>query len=89
MGFLSHAGLFGSVDDVSWYGLLLRSQWLGVKNFGSQKKTRVIYNGSRPMGKGDWALGFMLPTKGSSGSGTYFFTIVCGAYRDLPGPFVV
>lgn len=78
-GVSSHAGLFGSVDDVSWYGLLLRSQWLGVSKTLIRKKTTELFTmRSRPMGKGDWALGFMLPTKGSSSSGTYFSPLSVG-----------
>ncbi len=78
-GVSSHAGLFGSIDDVSWYGLLLRSQWLGVSKTLIRKKTTEIFTmRSRPVGKGDWALGYMLPTKGSSSSGTYFSPLSVG-----------
>lgn len=72
-GVSSHAGLFGSVDDVSWYGLFLRSQIKGVSKTRIKTKTMKLFTErSRPAGKGDWALGFMMPTPGNSSSGNYF-----------------
>ena len=72
-GVSSHAGLFGSIDDVSWYGLFLRSQLMGIsKTFLKSRTVKVFTNRARPLGKGDWALGFMMPTPGSSSCGDYF-----------------
>lgn len=72
-GVSSHAGLFGSIEDLSWYGLFLRSQLLGIsKTFFRSKTVKVFTNRARPLGKGDWALGFMMPTVGGSSCGDYF-----------------
>lgn len=71
-GVSSHAGLFASIDDVSWYGLFLRSQLLGIsKTVFKSKTVKVFTNRARPLGKGDWALGFMMPTPGQSSAGDY------------------
>lgn len=72
-GVSTHAGLFGSVDDVSWAGLFLRSQLLGISRIQVKLKTAKLFMGrALPLGKGDWAMGFMMPTPGSSSSGDYF-----------------
>lgn len=72
-GLSTHAGLFGSIDDVSWYGLFLRSQLLRIsKTFYRSKTVKTFTNRARPLGKGDWALGFMMPTVGGSSCGDYF-----------------
>ncbi|MFN7454441.1 MAG: serine hydrolase domain-containing protein [Pseudobdellovibrionaceae bacterium] len=72
-GVASHAGLFGSIDDVSWYGLFLRSQLKGISKTLIRQKTAQLFTArSLPLGKGDWALGYMMPTPGASTSGTYF-----------------
>lgn len=72
-GLSTHSGLFSSIDDVSWYGLFLRSQLLGISKTSFKLKTaRVFTTRARPLGKGDWALGFMMPTPGSASCGDYF-----------------
>lgn len=72
-GLSTHAGLFSSIDDVSWYGLFLRSQLLGISKTSFKLKTaRVFTTRARPLGRGDWALGFMMPTPGASSCGDYF-----------------
>lgn len=72
-GVSSHAGLFGSIDDLGWYCLHLRSQILGIaRYFIKQKTTHLFTKRSRPDGKGDWALGFMMPTPGTASCGGYF-----------------
>lgn len=72
-GVSSHAGLFSSIDDVSWYGLFLRSQLLGISKTSFKLKTaRIFTTRARPLGRGDWALGFMMPTPGSASCGDYF-----------------
>ncbi len=72
-GVAPHAGLFGSVDDVSWFGLYLRGQLLGISKTQIRQKTMQLFT-SRALepGEGDWALGFMMPTPGSSSCGDYF-----------------
>ncbi|MFN7730020.1 MAG: serine hydrolase domain-containing protein [Bdellovibrio sp.] len=72
-GVTAHAGLFGSVDDVSWTGLFLRSQLLGISRIQVRLKTAKIFmNRALPLGRGDWAMGYSMPTPGSSTSGDYF-----------------
>ncbi|MBN8537897.1 MAG: serine hydrolase [Deltaproteobacteria bacterium] len=72
-GLSSHAGLFGSIDDLGWYMLHLRSQILGIARYQiKQKTTQIFIKRSRPEGFGDWSLGFMLPTPGKSSCGGYF-----------------
>lgn len=72
-GVATHAGLFASVDDVSWAGLFLRSQLLGISKIQVKLKTAKLFmSRALPVGKGDWTLGFMMPTPGGSSSGDYF-----------------
>lgn len=72
-GISSHAGLFASIDDVSWYGLFLRSQLLGVSKTMFKLKTAKLFTSrALPLGRGDWALGFMMPTVGVASCGDYF-----------------
>lgn len=72
-GVSTHAGLFGSVDDVSAFGLFMRSQLLGLsKPMIKQKTAKLFATRARPEGKGDWALGYMMPTPGTASCGTMF-----------------
>lgn len=72
-GVSTHAGLFGSVDDVSWYGLLIRSQMLGVAKTPFKLKTaRIFFARQKPMGEGDFSLGFMTKSAAGSSAGEYF-----------------
>jgi len=72
-GVSTHAGLFGSLDDVGWFGLFVRGQIQGIsRTLIKQKTAQLFAQRSRPLGKGDWALGYMMPTRGSSSSGDYF-----------------
>lgn len=72
-GVAPHAGLFGSLDDVSWYALNLRSQILGIARYSIRQKTAQSFaKRALPEGQGDWALGFMMPTPGSASCGNYF-----------------
>lgn len=72
-GVSSHAGLFGSIDDLGWFGLFVRGQLLGISRTVIKQKTAQMFaSRSRPVGKGDWALGYMMPTPGSSSSGDFF-----------------
>lgn len=78
-GVSTHAGLFGSIDDVTWFGLLLRSQIQGISKTHIKSKTaRLFATRARPEGKGDWALGYMMPTPGASSAGVYFSTFSVG-----------
>ncbi|MFZ4403230.1 MAG: serine hydrolase domain-containing protein [Pseudobdellovibrionaceae bacterium] len=72
-GVSTHAGLFGSIDDISWYALSLRSQLLGIARYTiRQKTTQLFTKRAVPEGFGDWALGYMLPSPGSASCGPYF-----------------
>lgn len=72
-GVSSHAGLFGSIDDLGWFGLFIRGQLQGIsKTLIKQKTAQLFASRSLPIGKGDWALGYMMPTPGQSSSGDYF-----------------
>lgn len=78
-GVAPHAGLFGSIDDVGWYLLGLRSL---MRNFAHQhlkpKTVKYFTSRARPDGKGDWALGFMLASREGSTSGRYFSPVSVG-----------
>lgn len=86
-GVSTHAGLFGSVEDVTQYGLLLRKSFNDKKSNGQALLSKVINSKNilaspktiekfcqRAISKerGDWAMGFMLPTRGSASCGKYF-----------------
>jgi Beta-lactamase class C and other penicillin binding proteins len=72
-GVSSHAGLFGSIDDVGWYSLLLRSQLLGIARYQIRQKTAQAFaKRALPEGRGDWAMGYMMPTPGAASCGSYF-----------------
>jgi serine-type D-Ala-D-Ala carboxypeptidase len=68
-GVSSHAGLFGTVDDVRLFGdmLLARSKIIARAETIARFTKRAI-----PLSQGDWALGFMMPTKGAASCGRYF-----------------
>lgn len=73
-GVAPHAGLFGSLEDLSRWGLLLRKSWLKKKGSAliGQSTLQKFARRALPLSKGDWALGFMLPTRGSASCGKYF-----------------
>jgi len=72
-GVSTHAGLFGSVDDVGWFGLFVRGQLQGISRTLIKQKTAQLF-ASRSLSpqRGDWALGYMMPTPGHSSTGDYF-----------------
>lgn len=72
-GVSTHSGLFGSIDDAGWYSLHLRSQLMGIARYSIRQKTAQFFaQRALPEGKGDWALGYMMPTPGAASCGTYF-----------------
>lgn len=72
-GVSTHAGLFGSIDDLGWYALHLRSQLQGIaRYFVKQKTAQLFAKRAIPNEAGDWALGYMMPSLGASSSGKYF-----------------
>lgn len=72
-GVSTHAGLFGSIDDVGWFSLHLRSQLMGIARYSIRQKTAQLF-ARRAISeeRGDWAMGYMMPTPGSASCGTYF-----------------
>jgi serine-type D-Ala-D-Ala carboxypeptidase len=78
-GMSTHAGLFGSVDDVSWALLNIRSQLLGIARYSVKQKTAKLFaSRARPQGMGDWALGYMMPTPGAASCGSHFSLLSIG-----------
>lgn len=75
-GVAPHAGLFGPIDDLSRWGLLLRAAIRGAdsRHFPGAETVRLFTKRSIPRARGDWALGFMLPTKGAASCGPLFST---------------
>lgn len=72
-GVSTHAGLFGSIDDLGWFLLHLRSQLMGIARYSIRQKTAQLFaRRALPEGHGDWALGYMMPTPGSASCGSYF-----------------
>lgn len=72
-GVSTHAGLFGSVDDVGWFSLHLRSQLMGIARYSIRQKTAQLFaKRALPEGRGDWAMGYMMPTPGTASCGSYF-----------------
>jgi len=72
-GVSTHSGLFGTIDDLGWYALHMRSQLMGIARYEVKQKTAMLFSRKAvEEGRGDWALGFMMPTPGSSSCGHYF-----------------
>ena len=72
-GISTHAGLFGSMADLSVFGLNLRSQLLGTAGLQVRKETAQLFaTRAVPTGAGDWALGFMLPSPQGASCGSHF-----------------
>lgn len=73
-GVAPHAGLFGPIEDLSRWGLLLRSAIRGEdsKRFAASRTVQLFTKRAIPRERGDWALGFMMPTKGSASCGPEF-----------------
>ena len=72
-GVSSHAGLFGSIDDLGWYGLCLRSQIQGFsKSLVKARTAKLFTSRALPSENGDCSLGMMMPTEGKSSSGKHF-----------------
>lgn len=69
-GISSHAGLFGSIDEVDEWFLAMRASYLN-KGPVSRQSIQKFWKRAIPPSKGDWALGYMMPSKDSS-AGKYF-----------------
>ena len=72
-GVSTHAGLFGSIDDLAAYGLQLRAQVRGLPGACVQPATAALFT-RRAFAPdvGDWALGFMLPSPQGASCGQHF-----------------
>lgn len=73
-GVAPHAGLFGSMDAVGEWAVWWRSQFYGLeeKPWFSRELAKKFTERAVSEDKGDWSLGFMLPTLGSASCGKYF-----------------
>lgn len=71
-GVSAQAGLFGSVTDVMEWGLWLRHVLFYGDRHLSRETTHMFLKRAFSPAKGDWALGFMMPTKGAASCGAYF-----------------
>jgi CubicO group peptidase (beta-lactamase class C family) len=72
-GVSTHAGLFGSIDDLACYGLQLRAQLRGLAGARVSQATAQLF-AQRAIARevGDWALGFMMPSPQGASCGRYF-----------------
>ena len=71
-GVAPHAGLFGNIQDLSFFGLLLRNSLTGKNiSFIKQKTLKQFTGRSLSESRGDWALGFMCPSAKNSSAGQW------------------
>lgn len=72
-GVAPHTGLFGTPQAVSEWGLKLRANFLGEREYlGSTRMVRHFVGRRIPREIGDWGLGFMKPSKGRASCGRHF-----------------
>jgi CubicO group peptidase (beta-lactamase class C family) len=73
-GVAPHAGLFGTISDLSHWALQLRKAKIKQTNgaFASHETVELFSRRAVARTRGDWALGFMLPTLGSASCGPLF-----------------
>ncbi len=78
-GISTHAGLFGSIDDLAAFGLNLRSQMHGIARYHIKQRTAQLFS-QRAIKKevGDWALGYMMPSSVTPSCGLYFSPLSIG-----------
>lgn len=78
-GVSTHAGLFGSIEDVSAVGLNLRSQLQGIARYSIRQKTAQLFaQRAVPAEVGDWALGYMMPSISGASCGPHFSVLSVG-----------
>lgn len=72
-GISSHAGLFGSIDDLSTMAMNTRSQLMGIAKYKIRQKTAQFF-ATRQISSdvGDWALGYMMPSVENPSCGPHF-----------------
>ncbi len=71
LGIAPHAGLFGPIRELSLYGLELRKLSRGERS-RLPEAGRAFLKRSVPRSRGDWGLGFMMPTKAKASCGPRF-----------------
>lgn len=73
-GISTHAGLFGDLASVVKFTELLRDAYLSKRGsrMASAKTADKFLRRAVPEKLGDWALGYMMPSKKNSSSGQYF-----------------
>ncbi len=72
LGVSSHAGLFGRPQDVLDWGLWLRKAASEDTAFTRASIVQKYLRRAIPRTRGDWALGFMMPTEGKASCGAHF-----------------
>jgi CubicO group peptidase (beta-lactamase class C family) len=78
-GVSSHSGLFGSIEDVSAFGLNVRSQLQAIARYSVRQKTAQLFAARAiPTEVGDWALGYMMPSPESASCGPHFSVLSIG-----------
>lgn len=78
-GVSTHSGLFGSIEDVSAFGLNVRSQLQGIARYSVRQKTAQLFaSRAIPADVGDWALGYMMPSYSTSSCGPHFSILSIG-----------
>jgi CubicO group peptidase (beta-lactamase class C family) len=70
-GLSSHAGLFGNCSDVAEVFLTIRAAFFDGRH-PLHNTVRYFMKRQMPSERGDWALGFVLPSPGNSTSGQFF-----------------
>ena len=68
-GVAGHAGLFSSAKDVESFGVSMVNSFKGRRGFVSSKTTKLFLSRAIPHKRGDWTLGFMLPSEEKSSAG--------------------
>ncbi|MFZ3229202.1 MAG: serine hydrolase [Pseudobdellovibrio sp.] len=78
-GLSTHAGLFGSIEDVSAFGLNVRSQLQGIARYQVRQKTAQMF-ATRAITSdiGDWAMGYMMPAAEGASCGNHFSVLSIG-----------
>ncbi|MFK8137055.1 MAG: serine hydrolase [Bdellovibrionales bacterium] len=73
-GVSTHAGLFGTIKDVSEIALQYRNALKNESSIFQRETLKLFISDSMDRKVGDWGLGFMKPSFGSSSCGKYFST---------------
>lgn len=71
-GVAPQAGLFGRIEDLSEWGLILREAFRNKKSLASPVIVKSFCKRSMSSSKGDWGYGFMKPSAKGSSAGELF-----------------